>query len=100
MKNEVICLSQMTAKRGKEDQLRKALKALVKLTLKEPGCLAYELWQDSSNRAIFIMYERFKDRAALKRHLKKLYIQKFIKNEYENYVESHWDAELQSLTNS
>lgn len=96
--NEVIiCLSQMTAKKGKEEQLRKALQALIQPTLQEKGCLAYELWQDHANLASFIMYERFINREALDHHVKMPHIEHFVKNEYATCVESHWDADFRCL---
>jgi quinol monooxygenase YgiN len=98
MKSEtMICLSQMTAKPGKEKELEKALKALVSPTLNEPGCLAYELWQDAKNPRSFIMYERFQNAEALEAHVAIQHIQHFIHNAYKTCVESHWDAEFHSL---
>ncbi len=95
--DEVICLSQMTAKQGKEGQLQQALQTLIQPTLSEHGCIAYELWQDLKNKRSFIIYERFQNREALEAHIKMPYIQDFIKNEYTTCVESHWDADFRSL---
>lgn len=95
--DEVICLSQMTAKEGKEDKLLKALQILVQQTLNEHGCIAYELWQDLKNPRSIIVYERFQNQEALEEHIKMPYIQDFIKNEYATCVETHWDADLRSL---
>lgn len=94
---EIISLSQMTAKKGKEEQLKQALQALIQPTLNEKGCLAYELWQDLKIKGSFIMYERFQNREALESHLKMSYIENFVKNEYVTCVESHWDADFRSL---
>ncbi len=93
----VICLSQMTAKPGNEKELEQALKALIAPTLKETGCLAYELWQDAKNPRSFIMYERFRDTGALEEHVALPHIQHFIHNAYKTCVESHWDADFHSL---
>jgi quinol monooxygenase YgiN len=94
---EIVCLSQMTAKKGKEEQLKKALLALIQPSRQEPECLAYELWQDSANPRSFMMYERFKNRAALEKHVNMPYIQQFIQKEYATCVESHWDSAFTSL---
>jgi quinol monooxygenase YgiN len=98
MKNKTdavaICLSQMTAKEGREAQLQKALQALIEPSRQEPGCLTYELWQDLKTPRSFIMYERFQNREALARHTEMPYIQSFIENEYLSCVESHWDLDL------
>lgn len=91
---EAICLSQMTAKKGKEERLQKALQALIEPSRQEPGCLAYELWQDLHNPLSFIMYEHFQNREALEKHIEMSYIQRFIENEYLSCVESHWDLAI------
>jgi hypothetical protein len=49
---EVICLSQMTAHPGKATTLKEALLHLVEKTLKEPGCVAFELWEELPLRTI------------------------------------------------
>ena len=95
---EIICLSQMTAKEGKEELLRLALQALIEPTLQEKGCLAYELWEDLTNNRAFIIYERFQNKEALDRHIQMPYIEKFVQNEYVTCVESHWDADFKSHT--
>lgn len=96
--DEMISLSQMTAKEGREKELEKALRALIKPTLQEKGCLAYELWRDFKDERSFIMYERFQDQKALEAHVKMPYIQDFIKNEYTTYVESHWDGDFKPIS--
>ena len=65
-------------------------------TLLEKGCLAYELWEDLTNKRSFIMYERFQNKEALDLHIQMPYIEKFVQNEYVTCVESHWDADFQS----
>ena len=40
------------------------------LTLNEPGCRAYELNRDTQNPSHYLVYERWKDLAALDAHLK------------------------------
>lgn len=97
LNDEVICLSQMTAKEGKESELQQALQILIQLTLSEPGCSAYELWQDLKYKRSFIVYERFQNQQALEAHIKMPYIQDFIENEYATCVETHWDADFRSL---
>ena len=93
----IVCLSQMTAKKGKESLLEKALRALIPPTLKEPGCLAYELWKDLHNKQSFVVYERFKDQEALKKHIEMSYVRDFMESAYTTCVESHWDLNLSIL---
>ncbi len=93
MKN-YICLSQMTAKKGMVKELKQALLSLIEDTLKEPGCIAFELWEDLENPNSFVMYERFISKQALNAHVKSPYVQSFIKKEYATCVESHWDMDF------
>jgi quinol monooxygenase YgiN len=93
-KNICICISQMTAKAGKEKELISALQALIESTRKEPGCITYELWQDVNNPRSFIMYERFKNQETFDLHLQMPYILHFMENQYSTCVESHWDIDL------
>lgn len=90
---EVICLSQMTAKEGKEKELFQALQALIPPTRQESGCLAYELWQDLNNPRSFMMYERFTSQGAFQKHIEMPYIQDFLENTFASCVEAHWDGD-------
>lgn len=93
---EVICLFQMTAKKGKEEELLKALLALIPLTRKEAGCIAYELWIENKSKGSFTMYERFKSKQALDDHINSFYVQNFINTTYVDCVESHWGMDFNS----
>jgi len=42
---------------------------LVAPTLKEPGCIQYDLWQDASNPTRFAMVEVWESDEALEKHL-------------------------------
>lgn len=88
---EVVCLSQMTDKQGKEKQLEEALQALVQQTKLEKGCVAYEIWRDTELSQSFVVYERFCSQKDLEDHVNTSYVQKFVSNEYVSCVESHWD---------
>lgn len=92
--SDYICLSQMTAKPGKEKELHAALQSLLEPSRKEPGCIAYELWQDLHHPRSFIMYERFKNKIALDHHIQMPYIKRFMEDIYTHCVESHWDLDL------
>lgn len=94
---EIVCLSQMKAKRGSEEILRKALVALIDKTLAESGCIAYELWEVCEESGAFIMYERFVNEEAYEAHVQAEYIQDFIRQEYATCVESSWDLDCLPL---
>lgn len=45
-----------------------ALTTLCAATLQEPGCTIFQLHQDTSTPARFVLWERFDDEAAFRRH--------------------------------
>lgn len=49
--------------------LAATLRALVSSTLKEDGCLAYHFAVDDADRGTVLVYERWRDEAALGAHL-------------------------------
>ena len=58
------------AKPGKEKELEAAFAPCIVATKKEPGCLAYELNRDPDEPTSYLMFEKFKNLAALEAHLK------------------------------
>jgi quinol monooxygenase YgiN len=58
------------AKAGKEKELEAAFAPCIAATKKEPGCLAYELNRDPDDPITYVMFEKFKNLAALEDHLK------------------------------
>src|SRR5262245_17641163 len=53
------------AKAGKEKELEATFAPCIAATKKEPGCIAYELNRDSDDPTTYVMYEKFKNVAAL-----------------------------------
>lgn len=64
----------LTAKEGKEADLEAALKVSIAETLKEKGCLRYELNRDTTKPDRYMMYERWKSVAAIEAHMKTPYV--------------------------
>lgn len=62
-------LVSIRAKAGKEKDLEAACRLCIAATKKEPGCLAYELNRDTDDPTSFVMFEKFKNLAALETHL-------------------------------
>jgi len=58
------------AKAGKEKDLEAAFAPCIIAPKKEQGCLAYELNRDPDEPTSYLMFEKFKNIAALKAHLK------------------------------
>lgn len=68
------------AKPEKLDELRTRLLEMVTHTLKEPGCLFYNLHVDKSDPTIFYFLEGWKDADSLAFHDKTPYVQEIIRD--------------------
>jgi len=67
------------AKAGQEKALEAAFAPCIAATKKEAGCLAYELNRDPDDPTTYVMFEKFKNLAALKAHLKAKHTTKLLK---------------------
>jgi quinol monooxygenase YgiN len=72
---KVTVVAKLTAKPGREDDVRRTLLALVPPTRAEAGCLNYDLHQSKDDPGIFVFYENWINRTALDEHLQKPYLQ-------------------------
>jgi quinol monooxygenase YgiN len=61
-------VAHIRAKAGHENDVKKGLKNLVAPTLKEEGCLQYDLHQDIKDPSLFIFVEEWESAAHLKKH--------------------------------
>jgi len=59
----------MSAKQGKEDDLRQTLLGLIGPTRKEDGCVQYDLHEDNSQPGRFLFFEKWESQEHLDRHL-------------------------------
>lgn len=70
---EITILFFMTAKAGREDEMRELAPSLTESTRAEDeGCINYVFHQRVDNPREFVLYERWRDRAALDAHLARL----------------------------
>jgi quinol monooxygenase YgiN len=70
-------VAEMQAKPGKEEDLRRAVLALIEPTRREDGCVQYDLHVHSSNPTRFVFYENWTSREHLDRHAASTHLQKF-----------------------
>jgi quinol monooxygenase YgiN len=61
-------VAEMQAKPGKEEDLRRAVLALIEPTRQEEGCVQYDLHVHSSDPGRFVFYENWTSREHLDRH--------------------------------
>jgi quinol monooxygenase YgiN len=65
------------AQEGKEDELRKALIALIEPTRKEKGCINFVLHTDPANKGRFMFYENWENKELWNAHLNSPHITAF-----------------------
>jgi quinol monooxygenase YgiN len=68
----IVNIAQFKAKLGQEQALGSALKAILKPTRGEPGCIRYDLVTAAPD--IWVMIEEWRDEAAISYHLEQPYI--------------------------
>lgn len=70
-------VAEMQAKPGKEDDLRRAVLALIEPTRQEDGCVQYDLHVHTSDRGRFVFYENWLSREHLDRHAASVHLKQF-----------------------
>jgi len=65
---KVVAIAETSA--DKAEELKKVCLGLIEPTRKENGCIAYELYQDSTNPGIFTFVEEWESKEHLDVHLK------------------------------
>ncbi|QUT06833.1 antibiotic biosynthesis monooxygenase [Sphingobium phenoxybenzoativorans] len=68
MTGNVKIMAILTARSGKVEELRKLLDTMVAASRAEPGNLRYDLWQDQTDPARFVLDELYIDSAAVADH--------------------------------
>ena len=74
---KVSVFALVKAKPGKEATVKQELLALVGPTLKEEGCLNYDLHQSLDNQAWFRFYENWTRKELLDKHLDSPHVNRF-----------------------
>ena len=87
-------IAQHRALPGKADAYERRMLADIELTRAEPGCLQFHIHRDRSDPNLFVVYEVWRDAAALRTHFKTPYVQKFVVDS-SDYIEG--DMKVQWL---
>ena len=77
----------ITARKGFEEEVKQGLIGLIEPTLKENGCINYDLHVDNDNPAVFAFHENWESEEDLDRHLESDHIKHFQKTA-EDFVEN------------
>jgi quinol monooxygenase YgiN len=75
---QVTVFALVKAKSGMEETVKKELSALVAPTLKEEGCINYDLHQSLDLKGHFRFYENWTSKELLDRHLESGHVKRFI----------------------
>jgi quinol monooxygenase YgiN len=70
-------VAELKAKPGKEDDLRRAVLALIEPTRKEDGCVQYDLHVHTGDPGRFVLYENRGSREHLERHAASAHLKDF-----------------------
>jgi len=80
-------VAELLARPGKETQLEQRLLALLDPTLKEPGCVQYDLHRHISQPGRFVFYEKWESQDLLNRHLQSPHLKAFVADAQELLAE-------------
>ena len=72
-----MILARVFVKPENIEEFISAARVIIENTQKEPGCLAYQLYQDPVKKTDFIFVESYKDQAAIDAHFAASYFKEF-----------------------
>jgi quinol monooxygenase YgiN len=72
---------------GMEERMRQDLLGVIAPTRAESGCITFDLLIDMNDPTIFVLYENWKDQAALDAHFQQPYVKQAFKAYEETLAE-------------
>jgi quinol monooxygenase YgiN len=63
-----VVIARWTAEPGEEQEVERAIRALIEPSRAEPGMLLYQAHRDPEDRRVFCFYEQYLDEAAYRAH--------------------------------
>ncbi len=72
-------VARIEAKNDRIDLLKSELLKMIEPTLKEAGCIQYDLHQDNENPAVFLFCENWKNRELWQEHMNNPHLAGFLK---------------------
>ena len=74
---QVVCIAEFRALPGKTEELIAALHSLMAPTHREPGCIRYELNQQTDDERRITFIEKWRDMQTFEEHCRMPYIQHY-----------------------
>jgi quinol monooxygenase YgiN len=85
------------AKHGSADELQQALSRLQTISRRDPGCIAYNVFNDTSSRGRFFLYEQWEDEESLAEHNRQAHVTDFLATAAELLAEPLHVPRLRSI---
>ena len=76
---KLTIIAEILAKQEKREFVKNELLKLIKTTLKEEGCINYDLHQDNQNENLFLFYENWESRELWQKHMNNKHIADYAK---------------------
>ncbi|NJP12253.1 MAG: antibiotic biosynthesis monooxygenase [Leptolyngbyaceae cyanobacterium RU_5_1] len=79
MSARLTIIARIKAKPGLEDRMQQDLLNLLAPTRTESDCITFDLLIDTTDPTVFVLYENWKDQAALDAHFQQPYVKQVLK---------------------
>ena len=83
----LILVVQVTIKAGHEEEVIDSFRKLQEETRREPGCITYVVQRSRENPRVYMVYEQYKDEAALQAHRESPHFKQHGTNGFYRFVE-------------
>ena len=83
-----VLIVRMQAAAGNEERAAEVMKELAAASLEEPGCEEYQPMRDPENASSFVLYERYRDKAAWEEHIETEHFKRLAPGELFPLMES------------
>ena len=78
MNNSLTIVARIEANTDKIELVKAELLKLIEPTLKEEGCIQYDLHQDNENPTVFIFYENWQSRELWQEHMNNTHLAEYM----------------------
>ncbi len=79
MSKKLTIVARIEANSDKIEWVKAELLKLIEPTLKEAGCIQYDLHQDNENPAMFMFYENWESRELWQEHMNNAHLAEYMK---------------------
>lgn len=87
MNTPLTIIAKIVAKTEKRELVKLELEKLIPITLKEEGCIDYDLHQDIDNPNLFLFYENWQNRETWQKHMGNQHLKDFATHTEDAIVE-------------